>query len=187
MPDARTRLLSSVSNLSSFPLTGHARMTSANFTDFMTPLAVRVFLLLAPALQFSSNTSLYFCPSRGFHMCKRPWFAPRPLIARMRGVERNGVLFSFASFPALWLFYERRRRRRRTRNCGRLLACRRRAAAERDAERSFILGWFVGLWFPLSAQIGWISWPTGCSRTRPPSFTFANRLSPAAGAIIILA
>ena len=63
------------------------------------------------------------------------------------------------------------------------------AAAERDAERSFILGWFVGLWFPLSAQIGWISWPTGCSRTRPPSFTFAfaNRLSPAAGAIIILA
>ena len=38
------------------------------------------------------------------------------------------------------------------------------AAAERDAERSFILGWFVGLWFPLSAQIGWISCPTGCSR-----------------------
>ena len=95
------------------------------------------------AVQFSSTTSLYFCPSRGFHMCKRPWFALRPLIARMRGVERNGVLFSFASFPALWLFYERRRRRR-TRNCGRLLACRRRRRARR--RKVIYLGlvrWFV--------------------------------------------
>ena len=81
-------------------------------------------------------------------MCKRPWFAPRPLIARMRGVERNGVLFSFASFPALWLFYERRRRRR-TRNCGRLLACRRR---RRRARRRKVI--YLGLvrWFVVPSQ-----------------------------------
>ena len=78
-------------------------------------------------------------------MCKRPWFALRPLIARMRGVERNGVLFSFASFPALWLFYERRRRRR-TRNCGRLLACRRRRRRRARRRKVIYLGlvrWFV--------------------------------------------
>ena len=42
VPDARTRLLSSVSNLSSFPLTGHAGVTFANFYRFYDSSALRL-------------------------------------------------------------------------------------------------------------------------------------------------